>query len=104
MPVSASNSRAPLPPAREEFADFVLECARGFGALATLRDQPEKPIPDEFTPDESSLKMARQAEYDMDRLARMTAEEAGEAAEVEYERELKEWNESEAKTKATRAR
>jgi hypothetical protein len=35
-----------------EFKDFVLQCARAFGALITMRDDPmDKPIPDEFKPD-----------------------------------------------------
>lgn len=35
------------------FPEFVMECARAFGALVTLRDAPTTPIPDEFKPDTS---------------------------------------------------
>lgn len=34
-----------------DFATFALDCARAFGALITIRDDPPgTPIPDEFTP------------------------------------------------------
>jgi hypothetical protein len=36
----------------QSFEDFVLRCARGMGALATMRDDPmDAPIPDRFEPD-----------------------------------------------------
>lgn len=37
----------------QSFEDFVLGCARAFGALVTLRDEPTAPIPDEFQPSPS---------------------------------------------------
>jgi hypothetical protein len=37
-----------------EFSDFALSCARAFGALIMMRDEPaDAPIPDEFKPDSS---------------------------------------------------
>lgn len=37
-----------------EFADFAMQCARAFGALITMRDDPmDAPIPDEIKPETS---------------------------------------------------
>jgi len=37
---------------KQDFRTFAMSCARAFGALITMRDEPaDAPIPDEFKPD-----------------------------------------------------
>lgn len=87
------------------FNDFALQCARAFGALITMRDDPaDAPIPEEFAPspfyaarvveDEKNLAAAR--EWDD-----ATAEREARAT---YDREVSQWNESRIEREAMRQR
>lgn len=70
-----------------EFADFAMDCARAFGALITMRDDPKgAPIPDEFKPDsyhQGALDKAKE------RLAEVQAWDAATADEKAMESHLK---------------
>jgi len=45
-----------------EFSDFALSCARAFGALITMRDDPhDTPIPETFEPSDYNAKKLAEA-------------------------------------------
>jgi hypothetical protein len=68
------------------FKDFVLKCARAFGATIDMRDEPiDKPIPDEFKASTSYHdKMLSKAKKELARLKAMSIEEAEAGAMEEY--------------------
>ncbi len=69
------------------FKEFALRCARNFGALILMRDDPPgTPIPEEFTPSDHHEKAIADAEADLRRFEIMTPQEADAAAQAEYER------------------
>lgn len=79
------------------FPEFALQCARAFGALIEMRDDPkDAPIPDEFTPSEyhvtalakAEARLAELATYDLDRAEREAGAEY--VARLKYEREREE--------------
>lgn len=64
-----------------EFPDFAMSCARAFGALITMRDDPaDAPIPDEFKPSTYSADRLEEAKGKLALLQAMTPEEADAAA------------------------
>lgn len=67
--------------------DFALLCARGMGALVTMRDDPlSAPIPDQIKPDtEYDEKMLEQAKALLVELDGLTPEECEQRAQAEYE-------------------
>lgn len=70
-----------------EFADFAMQCARAFGALITMREDPmDAPIPDEIKPETSYY--ANRVDEDMERLGEvhaMTDAEAAAAAQAAHD-------------------
>jgi hypothetical protein len=63
-----------------ELGDFVLRCARAFGALITMRDDRiDTPIPFRFDPDSYYVKSVEEKRRELDRLSK--------AAKVTLERE-----------------
>ena len=59
-----------------EFSEFVMQCARAFGALITMRDDPhDAPIPDEFSPDAYHQKALASAEERLREVEARTAEQ-----------------------------
>lgn len=59
----------------QSFPDFVLGCARAFGACVMMRDDPQDtPIP-EFKPSDYNAKAKAEAEAEIARLEAMTPEE-----------------------------
>lgn len=73
------------------FREFALTCARNFGALITMRDEPmDAPIPDEFSPDDYHVKGEREAMLEVEKYQAMTVSEARielEKARLEAEQE-----------------
>ena len=66
------------------FEEFALKCARAFGALISMRDEPiDAPIPERFEPSDYHLKELEKAKKRL--------------------KEIKEWNEDKAKQEAERA-
>lgn len=60
----------------QTFPQFAMECARAFGALILMRDDPmNTPIPEEMKPDEYYFRAIKE---DQDRLERLSAMTAGE--------------------------
>lgn len=59
----------------QTFTDFALNCARAFGALITMRDEPNAPIPDEFPPSEHDKRYRDDALKKLIALERRTPDE-----------------------------
>lgn len=55
------------------FQQYALACARAFGALVTMRDDPsDAPIPDKFDPDDHHTKGIKAAKSKLERLRKMS--------------------------------
>lgn len=69
------------------FPAFAMQCARAFGALILMRDDPlDAPIPDAFAPSGYYAKRLEENDAEAVRLASLTAEEAEQEAEADYQR------------------
>lgn len=66
------------------FEDFALNCARAFGAFASLRDDPDAKLPREFTVDEYYVDCVEKAEKDLVEVLNMTDEDFVIEAEKYY--------------------
>lgn len=83
----------------QSFHEFVLSCARNFGALIEMRDEPlDAPIPDAFTPSDYHVTALAKAQAEYDRLIGMSDDEAT----VEANRLADEWDAKLADQEATR--
>ncbi len=68
------------------FEEFVWQCARGFGAMIEMRDEPaDSPVPESFAPSAYHKDKLAALEQEHSRLDAMTADEAAEAAAAERE-------------------
>lgn len=57
-----------------ELKDFTLQCARAFGALILMRDEPnDAEVPDEFQPSDYDKKALDAAKVDLENLGKMTS-------------------------------
>lgn len=55
------------------FEQFVMGCARGFGALIMMRDEPnDAPIPERFEPSDYHLKKLEKLQAELDELSALT--------------------------------
>jgi hypothetical protein len=76
-----------------EFKDFVMECARAFGALVTMRDDPSHtPIPEEFQP---SMWNAKELEKARTRLAEVQSwgeEQSESESQKDYIEVMQRWH------------
>lgn len=71
------------------FDKFVLNCARAFGALITMRDDPmDAEIPDEFIPSDYHAKAIEETKKKVAYAESLTLEQAGEEATKQYKEEL----------------
>jgi hypothetical protein len=71
------------------FQDFVLNCARAFGALITMRDEPANAqIPEKFEPSDYHVKQLVEAKKEFERLETMNIEQARSETVAEYEKNL----------------
>jgi hypothetical protein len=77
------------------FEEFAWGCARAFGALIMMRDEPaDAPIP-EFKPSEYAQKVIAESEARLSELQSMDEQQIAAASIAEYEREYKQvekWN------------
>jgi hypothetical protein len=72
-----------------EFKDWVLKCARAFGALIEMRDDSlDTPIPEEFKPSDYHLKKIEEVENELQSIKLMTLEELDLKAREEYQEEI----------------
>jgi len=77
------------------FKQFVLKCARAFGACIEMRDESmEVPIPDKFEPSTYHLEALKKAEKELSEASNMSLEDAGEKALNEYNKRKNEYKES----------
>ncbi len=79
----------------QSFNDFVLGCARNFGALIEMRDDPmDAPIPEEFKPSDFHVKGLAESEKELLRLSKMTKAKQlafGKAAKAKAVKEKTKW-------------
>jgi len=89
----------------DNFRDFALTCARAFGALITMRDDPaDAPIPDEFEVDEYPMRLLIADRERLNELRGMSAEEAQRRADVAYNEALVYYRQQARKRAETQAR
>lgn len=87
------------------FAEFALKCARNFGALIVMRDEPmDAGIPDEFHPSPYHLEEKTRLEAELKKLQAMTPEEIEAAAIAAFEGEISSAEGRERANKQQRAR
>lgn len=79
-------------------ADFILNCARAFGALVSLRDSPRAPIPDELQPSTYHAEQAEAAQARLDDLLTTDAGEAEAEARRAHDAAMGRWRDGRAKT------
>lgn len=88
-----------------EFKDFALTCARAFGALIMMRDDPAgAPIPEGFEPSSWNAQRLAEARDKLAALRTMTPEQAEAAAAESYTEALASHLDYEAKEQATEDR
>jgi len=87
------------------FEEFVLKCARAFGALIDMRDEPmDAPIPERFEPSDHHLKELEKAKRRLKEIRKWNEEKAEQEAERAYREALKEREEFIKKNKLIRKR
>lgn len=75
------------------FEQFVWTCARAFGALVMMRDEPmSAPIPHEFTPSNYYAESLAKAEAEVSRLRSLTFEQAQAESAASFQRDLNAWD------------
>ena len=68
------------------FNQFVLNCAKAFGACITMRDDPKNtPIPEEFKPETYDAEKVEEAKAELKAIKKITLKEAQAKADEEYE-------------------
>lgn len=71
------------------FNEFILGCARAFGACVTMRDSPnDEEIPDEFKPTDYHIKKLTETQAEKEIFKTITHKEADNKAKVEYDEKL----------------
>lgn len=79
------------------FKEFLLGCAKAFGACIEMRDDPmDTPIPDEFKISDYHIKRLTEIQSEFEFINRMTIDEAAIKAKEEYEQKRK-YNEQQIK-------
>lgn len=70
------------------FKEYAMSCARAFGALVMMRDEPANaPIPDEFKPTDYHIKALEKAQSELKRIQSLTDDDC--QREMEKERKEK---------------
>ena len=83
-----------------DFRTFIWTCARAFGALVLMRDDPmTAPIPEEFTPSDYHLKKMEAARAEIAKFEGMSEAVAGAEAKEAFERQER-WNAEQKQEKA----
>ncbi len=79
----------------KDFKTFALKCARNFGALITMRDEPwDAEIPDEFKPNPYYQEKLNASLQEFEDFKRLTKEKIEEKCQKVYEEELNSYQES----------
>lgn len=72
------------------FNEFVMSCAREMDALVMTRDEPmDAPIPERFEPSDYHEKKLVEAQAELERLKKITIDEADKQAGIEF---MEEWD------------
>lgn len=80
--------------------EFIMLCARAFGACISMRDEPlSKPIPEKFEADTHYQKWLDNAKRDLEKYRAMTMEEVHAQVEEEYQKRIKERKKAEERDK-----
>lgn len=80
------------------FKQFVMRCARGIGALVTMRDEPwDAEIPERFEPSDYHQKKLEETHAELDRLNAMSVAELIEASTADYRTQLQSYRDYIAK-------
>ena len=86
-------------------SDFILGCARAFGALVTMRDdRKDAPIPDEFPASDYHADAVATAEAWLDEVRSMDTDDIAEIADRDYSQSLNRWRERRAQAHDRRVR
>jgi len=73
------------------FEKWAMLCARNFGACIEMREESmDKPIPQEFKPSDYHVKERKDAERELEKYKKMSLKDAEKFLEKEYEKTLKE--------------
>jgi len=87
------------------FKNFALSCARAFGAIVTMRDDPaDAPIPDEFKPSEYSERQLSLATDRVEKLKAMKDAECTRQAKADYEKQVQHHKDGIAKDATLKAK
>lgn len=87
------------------FSDFVMHCARAFGALVTMRDSPsDAEVPDEFTPSDYHRTELDRARVRLAEVEAWTPEDAHRAAADSHAEALGAWMEAQQRRRDVRGR
>lgn len=87
------------------FPDFVMKCARAFGALIEMRDYPmDATIPDKFEASSYHTEQLEKAEADVARIKAWDDTEADSQSQLAYDRAQRKYEESLANKAAMRER
>jgi hypothetical protein len=87
------------------FEQFAFGCARAFGALVTMRDDPsDAPIPEHFAPSDHHQKRLEETHAEMDQIKAMTGAQLTECAMADHRAELNRYHEYIAKENALRGK
>lgn len=73
----------------DSFAEFAMQCARAFGALVTMRDEPfDAEIPNEFKPNPYCQERLDKSRENVHRLVLMSIDEIARESQADYESRL----------------
>ncbi|KVO95525.1 hypothetical protein WL21_32640 [Burkholderia ubonensis] len=67
------------------FEQYAWDCARAFGALVTLRDEPHAPIPERFEPDGYYQKRLEEVHATLVRISEWTPEEIASEYQIAFD-------------------
>lgn len=71
------------------FKQFIMNCARAFGACVTMRDDPQDtPIPEEFKPSDYHIKKLIELQAENKAINAMSIKEATAKAKIEYDEKV----------------
>ena len=88
-----------------DFPTFALQCARAFGAMVTLREEPlDAPLPDSFGPEAYYVERVTRAEVELGRVLQLTPAECKAGAETAHADAVRYRDDYLAKKKEQRAR
>lgn len=88
-----------------DFRDYAMQCARAFGALITMRDEPSgTEIPEKFEPSDYHVKALDEAQARLAALHAMTIDQRQVAADKAHADAVKSWDDYEARKVETRQR